>query len=65
VAYEFQRLNALATPTAAMVTTANPHMFKVRASSATSTLDIKVTDCYGNVYTETMTRPKEFGYSIR
>jgi hypothetical protein len=65
VAYEFQRLNALATPTAAMVTTANPHMFKVRASSATSNLDIKVTDCYGNVYTETMTRPKEFGYSIR
>ena len=38
----------------------NYHMFKVTASSATSTLDIKVTDRFGNVYTETMTRPKAF-----
>ncbi len=35
-------------------------MFKVTASSATSTLDIKVTDRVGNVYTETMNRPKAF-----
>ncbi len=34
------------------------HMFMVTASSATSTLNIKVTDENGNVYTETMTRPK-------
>lgn len=34
------------------------HLFKVKASSATSTLEIKVTDEYGNVYTETMKRPK-------
>jgi hypothetical protein len=38
----------------------NYHMFKVTASSATSTLDIKVTDRFGNVYTETMARPKAF-----
>ena len=38
----------------------NYHMFKVTASSATSTLDIKVTDRFGNVYTETMIRPKAF-----
>ncbi|MGM9741579.1 MAG: calcineurin-like phosphoesterase C-terminal domain-containing protein [Candidatus Cryptobacteroides sp.] len=36
------------------------HLWKVTASSATSTLNIKVTDCFGNVYTETMTRPKAF-----
>lgn len=36
------------------------HIFKVTASSATSTLEIKVTDDEGRVYTETMTRPKEF-----
>lgn len=36
------------------------HMFKVTASSATSTLEIKVTDDEGRVYTETMTRPKAF-----
>ncbi len=36
------------------------HMWKVTASSATSALEIKVTDNFGNVYTETMTRPKAF-----
>lgn len=39
---------------------ATNHMFKVTASSATSTLDIKVTDDEGRVYKETMTRPKAF-----
>ena len=37
------------------------HFFKVNASSATSTLEIKVTDDEGRTYTETMTRPKAFG----
>ena len=36
------------------------HMYSVKASSATSTLEIKVTDDEGRVYTETMKRPKEF-----
>jgi len=36
------------------------HHFTATASSATSTIVIKVTDRFGNVYTETMTRPKEF-----
>lgn len=36
------------------------HLFKVTASSANSTLEIKVTDDEGRVYTETMTRPKAF-----
>lgn len=36
------------------------HLFKVKASSATSTLEIKVTDDEGRVYTESMTRPKAF-----
>ena len=35
------------------------HFFKVTASSPTSTLEIKVTDRFGNVYTESMKRPKE------
>lgn len=38
----------------------NWHTYKVTASSPTSTLEIKVTDRFGNVYTETMTRPKMF-----
>lgn len=36
------------------------HMFTAKASSATSTLVIKVTDDEGRVYTETMTRPRAF-----
>ena len=37
-----------------------PHIFSVTASSANSTLEISVTDRFGNVYTESMTRPKAF-----
>ena len=39
--------------------------FTVNAKSPTSTLYIKVTDRFGNVYTETMTRPKELTYDMR
>ncbi len=59
ISYEAKRLNVGAVPTEDFVTCSTSHMFKVTASSATSTLDISVTDRFGNVYTETMTRPKE------
>ena len=36
------------------------HMYKVVASSPTSTLDITVTDRFGNIYKETMKRPRPF-----
>ncbi len=65
VAYEFQRMNVSATPTSAMTTIKNVHMCKATAESAVSTVDIKVTDNFGNVYTESMNRPKEFSYSIK
>lgn len=39
---------------------ATNHIFKATASSASSTLTIKVTDDQGRVYTEVMNRPKEF-----
>jgi len=58
ISYEALRLNAGKTPTAAFTTEKTAHLFEVTASSATSTLEIKVTDRFGNVYTETMTRPK-------
>lgn len=38
----------------------NYHMYKVVASSPNSTLDITVTDRFGNVYTEQMKRPRAF-----
>lgn len=41
-----------------------PHFFRVKASNPTSTLDIKVTDRFGNIFSETMERPKELTYSM-
>lgn len=40
-----------------MASWATHHMFKVIASSPTSTLDIKITDRFGNVFTRTVTLP--------
>lgn len=37
-----------------------PHIFRATASSANSTIVVKVTDRNGKVFTETMTRPKVF-----
>jgi hypothetical protein len=56
-------LNAGAVPTDAFVTDPTTHLFKVVASGPASTLEIKVTDAYGNMYTETMQRPKQFSYT--
>ena len=38
----------------------HPHMFHVTPSSATSTLEVTVTDRFGNKYHQTMERPKAF-----
>lgn len=60
-AYEAKRHNANANPTSSFLTnTVNSHIFRVKASSATSTIDFKLTDGFGNVYTEKMVRPKKF-----
>ena len=64
ISYEMQRLNRNAEPTADFVTNNSTHIFQVTASSATSTLFIKLTDHNGDVYTETMTRPKDFNTSM-
>lgn len=58
ISYEALRLNAGATPTSAFVTNNTAHIFKVTAAAANSTLIIKVTDRFGNVYIENMVRPK-------
>jgi hypothetical protein len=60
ISYEMKRLNDNKTPTESFVTQTSPKTFMVTASSATSTLEITATDNYGNVYTETMQRPKAF-----
>lgn len=65
ISYEAKRLDVGSTPTASFVTCNTAHMFKVAASSATSTLSVKVTDNFGRVYTETMARPKKFDTTIK
>lgn len=65
ISYTTFRVNAGAKPTPSFVSKDNNHMFKVVASSPTSTLHIKVTDRFGNVYTEEMERPKELTYSMK
>jgi len=65
ISYEAKRLNAGATPTSAFVTGYTAHMFKVIAASSNTTLDISVTDRFGNVSTETMARPKAFTYLMK
>lgn len=47
-------------PTSGFVTVNSTKMFKVTATSPTTSLVIKATDPYGNVYTEHMMRPKAF-----
>lgn len=39
------------------------HLFEVRASAPDTALEIKVTDRFGRVYTETMARPKKFSFN--
>ncbi|XCF06893.1 calcineurin-like phosphoesterase family protein [Tamlana crocina] len=58
ISYDALRLNAGATPTSAFVTNKTAHFFKVTAATPDATLSIKVTDRFGNVYTENMVRPK-------
>lgn len=65
VSYSAKRLDKNATPTSSFVTHTTSHLFKVKASSADSSLDIVVTDRFGNTYTETMQRPKAFSYLMR
>ena len=65
ISYEALRLNAGATPTQSFNTETTGHMFEVTASSPTSTLDIRVTDRFGRVYTEQMTRPKALTCDMR
>lgn len=56
-----KRYNDKITSTPSFVTDNNmPHFFMVKADNADVDLTIKVTDSFGNVYTENMARPKAF-----
>lgn len=60
-AYEAKRYNENKAPTSSfLAATVNSHIFRVKASAANSTLEIKVTDRFGNTSSESMKRPKAF-----
>ena len=42
-----------------------PHFFRTRASSASSTLTVTVTDIFGRSWSETVSRPKLFSKQMR
>jgi len=65
ISYEALRLNAGAIPSDGFVTNSSSHFFKVTASGAETTLEIRVTDRFGNEYTETMLRPKALSYDMK
>ena len=43
----------------------HPHMFHAVASAPDTTLEVTVTDCFGNVYRQTMVRPKPFSLHMK
>ena len=60
LAYVAPRYSADGNNSFSFQTAATSHLFRFKASSPSTTVEIKVTDRFGNVYTETMTRPKAF-----
>lgn len=64
VSYDIPRTYTNGELTSSFRTIKTHHMFSVKASSATSTLEFTVTDGFGNVHTETMIRPKAFNADI-
>ena len=65
ISYEMPRRAAGSAVTSSFVSTVNvAHIYRVKTSSATSTLEITVEDRFGNVFTNTMTRPKPLTKNI-
>ncbi|MDO9634303.1 MAG: calcineurin-like phosphoesterase family protein [Paludibacter sp.] len=64
ITYDYPRMRDNGSVTDGFTTGNNPHMFLVAAGSVSSTLEITIKDRFGNVYSETMTRPKQFTLSM-
>ncbi len=65
ISYEALRLNAGSSPTSSFVSDNTGHMFEVTASAPDTPLEIRVTDRFGRVYTETMQRPKALSCDMK
>lgn len=60
IAYEAVALNKGNVPTSSLRAQNNYHVFLVTPASRTSTLEIKVTDRFGRVYSKSVNRPQPF-----
>ncbi|MCH4155608.1 MAG: calcineurin-like phosphoesterase family protein [Muribaculaceae bacterium] len=60
ICYDIPRVAGNGSYTADFASNNTCHMFKATAASATTPVTVKVTDSFGNVYTETLTRPKAY-----
>lgn len=60
LSYDIPRTASNGSLTSSFKTYSTTHLFSAEAESATSTLEITVTDRFGVSYTESMTRPKAF-----
>lgn len=60
LSYDIPRVAENGEYTSSFRTIKTEHIFQVTASSATSTLEIEVEDSFGNVYRESMQRPRAF-----
>ena len=60
LSYDVPRTDENGEYTSSFRTLSTHHIFMVCASSATSTLEIEVEDSFGNVYRESMQRPRPF-----
>ncbi len=65
ISYELTKIKEAGRYPASCAERLQNHIFTVKASSASSTLEIKVTNHFGKVYTERMVRPKAFGYEMK
>lgn len=65
IAFDIPRVEKGGEATSDWASRRSSHLFGVKAASAASTLSITVTDRFGNVYSEAMTRPKAFGVHMK
>ena len=64
ISYDIPRQAAGSDPTSSFVSSNVQHIYRVKTSSPASTLVITVEDRFGNVFTNTMTRPKALTTAI-
>lgn len=64
LAYDVPRFAAVGSYTDDFSTHYTSHMFLIRSSTATGTINLKVTDRFGNIFEKTVTRPIDYNINM-